>query len=345
MTDIKPGANDDLPADAGRATTASRRVAKPGFGPGAFRLALAGAVFFSHVSRFDFGRPAVMAFFMLSGFWVARMQDGPHHQKYLGFIISRFLRIWPQLAVAALAAYCAYRLFHLPPRGSLPSTFALIGLATRGNDVVGTIWSLDIEAQFYLLLPLILYFKSLISRPHRLVILAGASFGLGCALFLSTGIITAFLYFPMFAIGLSVYLLNWRLRRDLTFGLFAIALLVIALLTLPTMHFVSRSQFQRDIVFMAVTLLVGPFVAWNVRQPSGPSDRLFGNLSYPFYLVHEPCIFVIVSFGISLAAKAAALAVSIVATALLYLGIDRPADAFRERLRTRTAISLRPQSV
>jgi peptidoglycan/LPS O-acetylase OafA/YrhL len=346
MADIKPDANDGLPADGGPIhAAAAGRVVKLGFGPGAFRLSLASAVFFSHVSRFDFGRPAVMAFFMLSGFWVARMQDGPHHQRYLGFLTSRFLRIWPQLAVAALAAHCAHRLFHLPIRGSLLSTLALIGLATRGDDIVGTIWSLDIEAQFYLLLPPILYFKSLLSNPRSLLLMAAASFGLGCALFLSTGGITAFLYFPMFAVGLSVYLLNWRMRGDLTFGLFAAALLAITVLTIPALHFTSRSHFQRDIVFMAVTLLVGPFVAWNVRQPSGLSDRLLGNLSYPFYLVHEPCIFVITSFGISLATKILALAVSIPATALLYLGVDRPVDEIRERLRIRSAPSLRPRSV
>jgi len=146
------------------------------------------------------------------------MQDGPHHQRYLGFLTSRFLRIWPQLAVAALAAHCAHRLFHLPIRGSLLSTLALIGLATRGDDIVGTIWSLDIEAQFYLLLPPILYFKSLLSNPRSLLLMAAASFGLGCALFLSTGGITAFLYFPMFAVGLSVYLLNWRMRGESIFS-------------------------------------------------------------------------------------------------------------------------------
>ena len=44
-------------------------------GPGFFRLFLAAAVVVSHLSNLEIGRPAVFAFFALSGFWVMRMYD------------------------------------------------------------------------------------------------------------------------------------------------------------------------------------------------------------------------------------------------------------------------------
>ena len=46
---------------------------QPSFGPGAFRFFLASLVVVQHVSRLSLGHPAVLLFFMLSGYWVSRM--------------------------------------------------------------------------------------------------------------------------------------------------------------------------------------------------------------------------------------------------------------------------------
>ena len=131
-------------------------LARLGFGPGAFRLSLALLVFVSHVSRYNVGRAAVILFFMLSGYWVTRLYRQRGEQSSVGYLRDRLLRVWPLLAVTALAIALAFTLAGTRHPGSLWSTLALLGLATRHGDVIGVAWSLDIELQFYVALPLVL---------------------------------------------------------------------------------------------------------------------------------------------------------------------------------------------
>jgi peptidoglycan/LPS O-acetylase OafA/YrhL len=305
------------------------------FGPGALRILLAAAVFLSHVSRFDFGRPAVMIFFMLSGYWVARMQDGPHHQSYEGYIVSRFFRIWPLLAVTAILTSVAYSALGLQWPGSLASTIALLGLATRKNDIVGTVWSLDIEMQFYIILPLLLVIRSFFNSLRRLILISLSAFVTGCAAVVIFGLSTVFLYFPMFAAGLFIYVANWTVGGRAALWSALIGTCALSTLAAPYFGYAHLTQFERDIGFMMASLLLVPFVSWNVRQPSHHFDRAMGNLSYPFYLVHEPILHLCLVFWAGFLAKIAALTASVIATGCLYFAVDRPVEMLRKLIRMR----------
>ena len=125
-------------------------------GPGAFRVFLATMVLISHVSIGRFGVVAVMVFFILSGYWVTRM----FRQKYLRapapvstFYLSRFLRLWPAF-VAAVFVAIAIKFTIGDPTG-LKDIYVLtmLGAASGKDDPLSISWSLDIEMQFYLLLP------------------------------------------------------------------------------------------------------------------------------------------------------------------------------------------------
>lgn len=301
------------------------------FGPGAFRLCLAGAVLLSHLSRWDFGRPAVMLFFMLSGYWVARMQDGPHRLPVPLYIASRWLRIWPAMAVTAITVWVVFYGLHLAQPGSLTSTTALLGLATRHDDIVGTIWSLDIEMQFYLLLPIVLAMKTVLRGPKELAIAATVSFAVGTALFFTAGVLTAVLYFPMFAAGIGIYLFDLRAGSKVAFSLAALGLVIMALMT--GHGYRSLPQIDRDFGFMAASLLLAPFVSWNVVQKSGRVDRLLGNLSFPLYLVQEPTIHITEHFAAAWALwKPVSVCLCAALTGVLYVLVDRPMEAFRQSL-------------
>jgi peptidoglycan/LPS O-acetylase OafA/YrhL len=89
---------------------------------------------------------------------------------------------------------------------------------------------------------------------------------------------------------------------------------------------------------MAWILLLAPFVAWNIKQPSDRLDRWLGDLSYPLYLVHLPVVRLLAEVmpvtgaGDKLLAVVAVLVVSIA----LFMGVDRPLEARRQRLWRRT---------
>jgi peptidoglycan/LPS O-acetylase OafA/YrhL len=302
-------------------------------GPGAFRLFLAVAVLSSHLSRWDFGRPAVMLFFMLSGYWVARMQDGAHRLPIHRYLGSRLMRVWPATAGAAIIAYLAYRWLGLPSPGSLQSTLMLLGLATRADDSVGTIWSLDIELQFYILLPLLLYVSPALRERAILAAVAAVALAAGGLLHLSLGIVSVLLYLPMFAVGLSLYLSPTRgSGLSAIFSLVA-GLIALTVLNFPAIRFHDNPQILRDFGFMMAVLTFMPFITWNIHQPSGHMDRLLGALSFPLYLVQEPCIIIARSeLGQNAHWKVAALALVLVATAVLYICIDAPMERLRKRV-------------
>ena len=319
---------------------ASRRFAWIA-GPGMFRMILALLVFASHVSSFEVGRPAVMIFFILSGYWVVRLYDVTGSDP-IRFEADRLLRVWPLFAVVSLLAWAANRLAGVAPQGSLASTLPLIGLASRTGDFVGVSWSLDIEAQFYLLLPLALFLLAragpAFDLPRRLAVLVVVT-AVGAVL-LRYGTMTLAAFAPAFAAGAAIWRYRWSPRFAVamaSLAAFAVCLVIMATVpALQTLLSKAESQWWRDLVHLGWCLLLVPFIAWNVHQPSGALDRQLGNLSYPFYLLHPLIIVVaVVLLGpLHLAGKLAALAATLAATMLLYLLIDRPIDRLRkQRLR------------
>ena len=303
--------------------------------PGAFRLLLAVLVFVSHVSRFNSGRPAVVVFFMLSGYWVTRLYD-ERSASVGAYLRDRFLRVWPLLATVAIAVVAAGILRGKPTAGNLGSTLALLGLATRHGDVIGVAWSLDVEAQFYLLLPLALALLALVPPPTRAfaAIAAVVLTTLTGSALLESQVVTALAYAPAFACGAAIWLARWFPRGRLALASVAgFLVLLFGLAALPALRWLvvgSMMPWWHDLAAMLVCLVLVPFVAWNVNQPSSARDRDLGNLSYPFYLVHFPLVAGFAGLtGHTPVDKLLAFAATCTATLLLYVVIDRPLEKVR----------------
>ena len=314
-----------------------RRLTALATGPGAFRLLLAAAVFVSHVSTLGFGRPAVVLFFMLSGYWVTRLYQGWGNSAAT-FEASRFLRIWPLLAIVAVLVWLVAQFGVLPQHGSLLSTLGLLGLAVRQGDVIGVAWSLDLELQFYLLLPLCLWWvnRNANGRGTRAALLLGV-LSIAGAIALAHGALTALAFAPAFAAGVYIRVADWRSSaRAAALAVAAfVAIGVVLWLLPPTRPMIIKGDapWWLDLAYVAWCMVLTPYVAWNVHRPSPPVDRELGNLSFPLYLVHFPLVMVAVRWaGTGMAGKALALVLTIVATLLLYALFDRPFEAWRSRL-------------
>jgi peptidoglycan/LPS O-acetylase OafA/YrhL len=306
-------------------------------GPGAVRLILALMVFVSHVSVWKIGTAAVVLFLMLSGYWVSRIYLQGKYDGVGQYLAGRVLRLWPLVIVAALMAWGIQMAVRGYPMGNLASTIFFLGIASRGDDVVGTVWSLDIELQFYLLLPLVMAGLAAAGRRWRLALALGAILALLAGIWLGrAGWLTALIFAPAFATGIWMERSQWAPRRGpamLSLGAFLVVLGLYARLAPPDVETLMALGIDHfSLATLLVAVLAVPFIAWNVHQPSGPGDRWLGDLSYPFYLLHFPLIWGLTQLmGDTGLMKIVALAVSLTLTVAVNLWIDRPIEAWRRR--------------
>jgi peptidoglycan/LPS O-acetylase OafA/YrhL len=260
---------------------------------GAWRLALAWLVVADHTSGLNeisanlgIGKIAVSTFFFVSGFLMPLTFD-THYRAYgmlagsRKFYVNRFLRIypiyWASLAVTLLAV-----IVYGP---------ALMEHATTPGDLsrVRPAWTLDIELQYYALVPVILWMTAYRRRAAAAAMAAFAAASL-YLFFRPVGILDidrsllAWSFF--FLLGYAFYLLPGlqALTRRKRWLIAAVAALIL----------IASLSRHRDVAILCVTLACMTVSSYLlVLQQSGAfgrRDRLLGDLSYPTYILHWICV-------------------------------------------------------
>jgi len=295
--------------------------------PGAFRLALAFAVVVSHVSAVEIGRLAVLLFFFLSGYWTSRIWREKFDGQRIGrYYLSRYWRVAPLFVIVSVAAALArHWALH-------PVNFTLLGVGSTHFDPTGVSWSLDVELQFYLLLPLLF---GMLSRSPRLVLLAALVAAVaGLWLSATYHIVTVATYLPAFLLGSLTYARAWKpSATQAHLSLLAFIAFTIATGFTPFLLKTRPNPFEGDIWGFFWMLPLLPYVAHSLTIRSSKLDRHLGNLSFPLYLVHYAVIAVVTgAFGRGLGVKAAAVALACALALTIYMALDRPIDRLRVRV-------------
>ena len=137
--------------------------------PGAFRLVLAFAVFLHHTTNYNLGMSAVLVFFVLSGYWVAVMWAETYSKTssaYFTYLVSRIWRVVPVFALCSAISWALLLARGGAPEfaGSLPhqifSNIMIFGYNSLPYQVNIPGWSLDMEMQFYLVAPILVFLIS-----------------------------------------------------------------------------------------------------------------------------------------------------------------------------------------
>ena len=284
------------------------------FSPGLFRLFLACVVFAQHSTRLMLGAAAVFLFFGLSGYWIAGIWEKDYaatQSPAFTFYVSRAWRILPAFWVANLFAIAIAAL-----RGSLPDAyravaftphlipmisgnFGLLGYALlpHSQRLLDTAWSLDVEAEFYLVLPLLMLLRP--AWRARSLLLAGF-FGL-CAILLYGEPVYRNLGYYIFFFGIGLYFHYSRKVPSQTLALTGLALSLLCLcvccavpelrgLVLASKHAAGESVRWSYAANCAFAFMMMPYAFRTVRQPSSKHDRVLGDMSYLVYLFHVPAL-------------------------------------------------------
>jgi peptidoglycan/LPS O-acetylase OafA/YrhL len=338
---------------------------------GTWRLLLAWLVIADHtpglrmITGLSLGKIAVCAFFFVSGFLMP-LTFNTHYRRYgtrLGsqkFYLNRIMRIyplyWASLAVTLLAvAFIGPSLLEHAatitdlhrPRTYLQNVL-LLGLnqtGVWGDDFRFNppAWTLDVELQYYALVP---FLVALTARWR------GWSIGVLLAFAAASG----YLFFrPTGAYAVDRSLLAWSFLFLLGYGFYfsprlqSLALrwrwLVPGIMVLLLLAWVCRyPNLTTLLVVFACIGVSAPLLVLQQNRGFGKRDRLLGDLSYPTYILHWICVELLlrvlgshVTPVISATRFAALFAVNVtLVTLVAYLSlrlIADPIELLRKRIR------------
>jgi len=276
---------------------------------GTFRLALAWFVVAGHTPKYydllnlELGTAAVSAFFFISGFLMPMAYDTHYRESalwpgYKRFLVNRFLRIYPiywlSLVLLILYGFLPLARGKIDQIGSpfnawinYPQNFMLLGLNQsklwggyeRFNNPA---WTLDVELQFYVLVPLLIF---ALTQRRALVIIVAMTVASAVSLFL--------LYSPTDIIDVDRSLIAWcalfflgtAFYRCVPVQVFFASRASLLLILPPLM--LSLYPHLRTVAVTSMFVIIAAYLL--VRQKNlqfGRMDQLAGDLSYPTYILH-----------------------------------------------------------
>jgi peptidoglycan/LPS O-acetylase OafA/YrhL len=344
---------------------------------GFIRLLLALAVFNSHfplvedVSIVD-GHEAVLAFFAISGFYMALVLDTAYRSAR-DFYAARFLAIYPMyvfaliicvglvttLDVHPLTSAAEMRAFLSDPAAlllTLWTSVALVGqelffslgqaadhtlhfvsadrVTIWRNAPMVQAWSLSLEAVFYALAPFLVRLRT---RNLLLLVAAGLSLKL-CLFFGPARDFPFFLrFFPaefwLFGSGILAYRAYALLPEGGSgAGVFALITLMGLILCANDVH-----EGLEPFFLPLAALVALPFIFRTFRRSA--LDRLAGKLSYPFYLLHFTAIALFEQYEEEPSAWHM-LAAALVAAACTHALFSPGIEALKRKIRSRQGLTL-----
>ncbi|MBR0742248.1 acyltransferase [Bradyrhizobium liaoningense] len=329
---------------------------------GLLRLLLALAVVGDHVLppfpwlRLTTGIVAVQIFFVVSGFYM-QMVLSQRYASAGAFYFSRAIRIFPTywvVAALSLALWPVNGLQSIANLGWQPAALilasnaliflqdTLLFLGAHHGDlfftadfhatvpqlssylVVRPSWTLALELYFYLMAPFLARLGSLQLGAIALILTGARLVAYHAGLDNDPWLYRFFPFeLPLFVLGMLSFRLFNRIEPRPAVKSKAVALAAIAGLIVMTQCFALNVPTEYNFLAAATAAAVVPLAFAAFKDVS--MDRFIGDLSFPIYLVHFPVIQFVSNNYVD------AVAISLSASCVIVLGLERPLDRLRHR--------------
>ena len=268
---------------------------------------LAFAVVIHHTTRLGIGTAAVYLFFILSGYWIAAVWSDKYSKQsnaYVNFIKGRFVRLLPLFVLANIMVMGVrhhtanlglgpvfQQMSFWEAAGAIWSNIFILGFNWQPVHVLGVAWSLDVEMQFYLIAPIIVWMSRSLEwlGLAPLVMLAALTWQ-------QIGVHdTVCNYALFFYIGAQSRQSNWRPSAHWAkaSAYTALALMATTLISengrewvLSGAHTTENFQSNNMIFSIALAMTLLPLTIWVTQREASRTDKVLGDLSYSLYLFH-----------------------------------------------------------
>ncbi|WP_438391066.1 acyltransferase family protein [Caballeronia sp. DA-9] len=314
---------------------------------GIYRLLLAVAVLLSHlhvrVLGGNIGVFAVISFFLLSGYVMTALIDRHYSSvsRVGTFYLDRAMRLFPQFLFYIVLTLMLVAIAHpvSPFLSDLTAGKALLNAVMLplnfydhfpGALVIPQSWSLGLEAQFYIVIPLIV-----VGRVRAAAFVASALFFLLPYLAVVDPDLWGYRMLPgtlfMFLFGSFLY------RRSSTHAVIAAYVLVWILFAGTLLISSINRPYNREVL---AGLSFGVPAVWLLSKAKfGWIEELAGDLSYGVFLNHFLLIWMLQAIGVDSMAPWYAptlIACSLGLSTISYIIIERPVIALRRAIRNRS---------
>jgi peptidoglycan/LPS O-acetylase OafA/YrhL len=244
------------------------------------------------------GRFGVLIFFVHTSLVLMMSLERSHASDWAlvgGFYLRRFFRIYPlSVAVCLFVYFCKFppfsttpaEAFHTPPLGALFASLALLQNLTLSQEVLSPLWSLPLEVQMYLMLPIFFLYLRKTKRVHPVLLSFVIAAVLGAMQIKLSSRLNIFSYIPCFLGGLLAYQMAKTPRRSLAGSLWPIAILACT-----AMFFVMPGSHLNPYKGWIVCCTLGALIPWfqDVTVPAIPwFAKIVAKYSYGIYLTHIP---------------------------------------------------------
>ena len=270
---------------------------------GTLRFVLALMVALSHLGvslpHFNQGVSAVVIFYILAGMVSYKLITNIYPNAPLAYYKDRIKRIYPFYLYSLIIAVLVYNLgvhsYFLSKEPTLFDWFAnltIIPLSYYMYNSIDTFtfippaWSLGVELQFYLLVPLLFTFKKFFYLTYylSLFIFSLAILGLINTDYFSYRLLIGVLF--IFLLGALIH--KAKQKDEVSLILLRLTYLLIILLSLLIFTIDYRAPYNYEVLS---SLLIGiPFLYFYTAFIPKSIDKYLGELSYGMFLLHFPSL-------------------------------------------------------